>query len=100
MLMEQLESKMTDDQFSMNVVNVLPPEYSVLVTHLGRRIGHKENPLTIEELRSELNEEYDRIKDRKNSGRSMSTFEVDSNGEEHALYASGKFKGKCRVCGV
>jgi hypothetical protein len=82
------------------VINVLPTEYSVLVTLLGRRIGHKTNPLTIEELCSELNEEYDRIRDPKNSGRTTSTFEVDSNGEEHALYAGGKFKGRYRVCRV
>jgi hypothetical protein len=41
MLMEQLESKMTGNQFLMHVVNVLPTEYSVLVTLLGRQIGHK-----------------------------------------------------------
>jgi hypothetical protein len=47
-------AKMMDDQFLMHIVNVLPMGYSVLVTLLGRRIGHKMNPLTIEELRSEL----------------------------------------------
>jgi gag-polypeptide of LTR copia-type len=31
MLMEQMESKMTDDQFLMHVVNVLPTEYNVVV---------------------------------------------------------------------
>jgi hypothetical protein len=30
----------------------------------------------------------------------VATFEVDSNGEEHVLYAGGKIKGRCRVCGV
>jgi hypothetical protein len=25
---------------------------------------------------------------------------LDSSGEEHALYAGGKFKGRCRICGV
>jgi gag-polypeptide of LTR copia-type len=59
MLMEQLESKVTDDQFLLHVINVLPSESSILVTLLGRQIGHKMNLLIIEELQSELNEEYD-----------------------------------------
>jgi hypothetical protein len=51
----------------------------------------------IEDLWSELNEEYNRIRD---SGKTPSTINVDSNGEEHVLYGGDKFRGRCRVCGV
>jgi gag-polypeptide of LTR copia-type len=62
-LMEQLGSTMTDDQLMMHIMNSLPEDYSVLVSLLGRRIGHKMNPMTLEELRTELTEEHDQYKD-------------------------------------
>jgi gag-polypeptide of LTR copia-type len=85
LLMEQLGSTMTDDQFMMHIMNSLPEEYSVLVSFLGRWIGHKTNPMTLEEVRTELTEEHDPYKDRKNPGKTGSTMGLDISGEEHAL---------------
>ena len=53
-----------------------------------RRIGSKDNPLSIEELKEELNLRFERL----------STKQNDDSGEENALFTS-QFKGKCRNCG-
>jgi hypothetical protein len=84
----------------IHIMNSLPEEYSVLVSLLGRRIGQKKNLMTLEELRTELTEEHDWYRDHKNPGKIGGTMGIDSSGEEHALYAGGKFKGRCRICGV
>jgi hypothetical protein len=68
--METMESTMTDNQFMIHIMNNLPSEYDVSASLLGRWIGKKDGGLTIEEMRSGLSLEYDRLQDRKNVGRS------------------------------
>lgn len=87
--MEEMSSSMTDEQFMVYVVNNLTKDYEVSVDLMGRRIGASKNPLTVEELREELNLRYERIGSNKN----------DDDDEEHALYAGNKYKGKCNHCG-
>ena len=92
--LEEMESKapMTDDQFLRFVLNNLNPDYDILVDLLARRIGCEKDPLSIDELRSELNLRYDRMRTRKDD-------DIPEDKGEHALFAGGKFKGKCRNCG-
>jgi hypothetical protein len=97
--MSTLGSEMTDGQFIMKIMNNLPSDYDNIIDILGNRLSfelddEKNNDrLTIEELREELSLKYERMQERKkmtNSG---------GGSEDTALYAGGKFKGKCHHCG-
>jgi hypothetical protein len=88
--MDNLECGMSDKQFMIFVLNKLTKGYEIVVELLSRRIGNDYDPLTVEELREELNLRYERIKIREND---------EDTGTEHAFFAGGKFKGKCLHCG-
>jgi gag-polypeptide of LTR copia-type/Zinc knuckle len=86
--METMGSVMTDDQFIVQVLNSLTSDYKLQMLLLEKQIGNKVNPLSIEELKEELNLRFERL----------STSQNDNLGEENALFTS-QFKGKCRNCG-
>jgi hypothetical protein len=55
---EVMGSLMTDDQFIVQVLNILKNDYKRQMLLLEKRIGSKENPLTIDELKEELSLRY------------------------------------------
>jgi hypothetical protein len=48
-------SNMTDEQFLIQVLNSLTSDYELQMTLMEKRTGNKENPLTIDELKEDLN---------------------------------------------
>jgi Zinc knuckle len=62
------------------------------MTLMEKCIGNKENPLTIDELKEDLNLRYERLSSKSESTRN------DDYGEEKALFVT-QFKGKCQNCG-
>ena len=95
MRLSEMKSEMTDKHFLMHLINNLTSEYEHIITVLEKRLDDAKEPLTIEELRADLNLKYERLNLRKK--------EKDEDSEEKdndiALAAYGKFKGKCRKCG-
>ena len=95
MRLSEIKSEMTDKHFLMHLINNLTSEYEHNITVLEKRLDDANEPLTIEELRADLNLKYERLNLRKK--------EKDDDNEEKendiALAAYGKFKGKCRKCG-
>jgi hypothetical protein len=59
---------------------------------LEKRIGSKENPLPIDELKEELSLRYERLLMK------TETAKISDLGEKKALVVP-QFKGKCRNCG-
>jgi hypothetical protein len=59
---------------------------------LEKRIGSKENPLSIDELKEELSLRYERLLMK------TETAKINDLGEEKALVVT-QLKGKCRNCG-
>jgi hypothetical protein len=90
--LEVMGSFMTDDQFMIQVLNSLTNDYELQMLLLEKRIGSKENPLTIDELKEELSLRYERLLMK------TETAKVILLGEEKALVVT-QFKGKCRNCG-
>ena len=90
--LEVMGSNMTDEQFLIQVLNSLTSDYELQMTLMEKRIGNKENPLTIDELKEDLNLRYERLSSKSESTRN------DDYGEEKALFVT-QFKGKCRNCG-
>jgi gag-polypeptide of LTR copia-type len=86
--LETMGSAMTDDQFIVQVLNSLTSDYKLQMLLLEKQIGNKDNPLSIEELKEELNLQFKRL----------STSQNNNLGEESVLFTL-QFKGKCRNCG-
>ena len=93
MKLEDMGSSMSDNQFMIHILNNLTSDYELQLALMERRIGDKEKPLTIDEIRDELNLRFERL-----SMKSASNNESDVL-EEQALF-SGRFKGVCRNCGM
>ena len=91
MQLEEMSSTMSDDQFLIHILNNLTGDYELQVALLEKRIGNTSNPLTVDELREELNLKFERMNAKKDDG-------TDDGDAEQAL-VSGQFKGKCHNCG-
>jgi Zinc knuckle len=76
----------------IHVLNNLTPDYDLQLALMEKRIGDNDKPLTVEEIRAELSQCFERL--------SVKSTRND-NGEELEEQAqfSGQLKGKCRNCG-
>ena len=92
--MAEMDSEMTDDQFSLHALANLPKEYTHQVEVLEKRIGSKVEPLTLQDIREELDLRFLRIKDEAKGGKHQ-----DMDDEEYAMYAGGRARDKCNHCG-
>ena len=90
--METQGSKISDEDFMIHVLNNLPKEYEVSQAKLEDRLNDSLNPLTIEEIRTELNLKFTRTNIKKNAENE------DDEVEDTALFGGG-FKGTCHGCG-
>ena len=81
----------TEDDMIEHILGNLPNVYDIEIHALRKRLDDVENPLTIEEVREELNLKFEMMNRR---------YRVDpgNNEEETALFAGG-YKGKCFACG-
>jgi gag-polypeptide of LTR copia-type len=89
--LEEMGLEISEKKFMIHVLNNLPSDYDLQVALLKRRIRDEKDPLTVSEIRSELNLRFERLNNHSNN----------ENGEasgEMALFC-GQFKGKCRNCG-
>ena len=93
--LKKMGTTLDDMYVMMHVLNNLPSTYNNLVDGLEDKLGAKNDPLTLEGLREKLSEKYEKIRARKKFRDDNS----DSEGEERALFAGGKFKGRCHYCG-
>ncbi len=59
--MELMQCKMSDDQFMMHVLNNLTSDYNMDVSKLEDRIGAKNEPLEIEDMRDALSLTFERF---------------------------------------
>jgi hypothetical protein len=80
-------SSISENQFMIYVLNNLPTEYDFQLVLLEKRIGDKDKPLTVEEIRAELILRFETLKMKSTKN------EENEELEEHALF-SCQFKGK------
>ena len=88
---EQQGSKMEDVDLMIHILNNMPKEYEISQAKLEDRLNDDIDPLTIEEIRTELNLRFQRMNIKK-------VVDEDEEEEETALFA-GSFKGTCHGCG-
>ena len=84
---------MSNNDLIEHALNHLPDCYEISVSKLEDRIDDKNNPVTIDQLRNELNLRFERMK-----GKNDDNNKKYNEEEETALLAGG-FKGKCHKCG-
>jgi len=87
--LKDMNAAISDDDFYVHILNNLLPEYEVQVSKLEERFGSTTNPLTVQDLRNELNLKYARLK----------RISAERTATDQALAAFRRYKGKCNNCG-
>jgi len=87
--LKDLKADISDKDFIVHVLNSLPADYEVQVSKLEDRFGSTTNPLTIQDMRNELNLKYARLKH----------LTAEKTETDQALAAFRRYKGKCSNCG-
>jgi hypothetical protein len=90
--LENIGSLTTKNQIMIHILNNITSYYDFQLTLIERRVGDADKPLTVEEVRGELNLKFKRL------NMMTSRNEEGEFLEEQALF-SGQFKGKCQNCG-
>jgi Zinc knuckle len=102
MQMADMGHTCTDKQFMLHVLANLGDDSEYVQYHIDHCLSSLANPLTIEELRAELNARYEKLKsklNREDRDNNRDNFQKARDGDK-ALYAGGKFKSACYECGV
>jgi len=93
MRLEELGSSISDNQFILHILNNMTDDYELQLAMMEKRIADGSNPLTIDEIRDDLNLRYERLTEKHNN-------ESENNYNQDVAFFSGQFKGKCRNCGL
>ena len=94
--LKKMGTDIDESYMMMHILNNVPGAYDNLVDALEDRLDSSTDPLTIENLREKLSEKYEKMKARKKFRHDDSDSDEE---EEKALFAGGKFKGRCNYCG-
>jgi hypothetical protein len=87
--LENMCSCITENQFMIHILNNLTSDYDLQLALMERRVGDADKPLTVEEVRRELNLIFVRLNMKTSRKEEVEVF------SEQDLF-SGQFKGKCR----
>jgi hypothetical protein len=55
MRLEELGSRISDNQFILHILNNMTEDYDLQLAMMEKRVTDKSNPLTIDEIRDNLN---------------------------------------------
>jgi hypothetical protein len=59
--LDETGSKISENQFMIHVLNNLPTEYNLQLALLEKRIGDKDQPLSVEEITAKLSLRFERL---------------------------------------
>jgi hypothetical protein len=76
MIIEELGSSISDNQFILYTLNNMTDDYDLQLAMMEKRVMDKSNPSTIDEIRDDLNLRFERLNEKKNE-----EIENDSNQE-------------------
>jgi hypothetical protein len=74
MKLEELGSSITDNQFMIHILNNMTLDYDLQLALMEKHINDKLNPLTVDEIRDDLNLRFERLNMKSND---------ESGNEEH-----------------
>jgi hypothetical protein len=61
MRLDELGSNITDNQFILHILNNITDNYDLQLAMMEKRITDESNPLTIDEIRDDLNLRFERL---------------------------------------
>jgi hypothetical protein len=93
MRLEELGSSISDNQFILHILNNMTDDYDLQLAMMEKRVTDKSNPLTIDEIRDDLNLGFERLNEKQNE-------ESENDNNQEVPFFGGQFKGKCRNCGA
>jgi hypothetical protein len=93
MRLEELGSSISDYQFILHILNNMTEDYDLQLAMMEKKVMDKSNPLTIDEIRDDLNLRFERFNEKQNE-------ENENDNNQEVAFFDGQFKGKCRNCGV
>jgi hypothetical protein len=93
MRLEELGSSISDNQFILHILNNMTDDYDLQLAMMGKRVTGKSNPLSIDEIRDNLNLRFKRLNEKQNE-------ESENDNNQEVAFFGDQFKGKCRNCGA
>jgi hypothetical protein len=90
--LDELGSSIFDNQFILHILNNMTANYDLQLAMMEKRINNKINPLTVDEIRADLNLRFERLNEKKD--------DTDNKDNEDVAFFGGQYKGKCRNCGM
>jgi hypothetical protein len=64
MRLEELQSSISDNQFILHVLNNMTEDYDLQLAMMEKRVTGKSNPLTVDEIRDDLNLRSERLNEK------------------------------------
>ena len=92
MKLDELGSSISENQFILHILNNMTADYDLQLAMMEKRLNDKANPLTVDEIRDDLNLRFERLNEKTNNN--------ESEDNQDVAFFGGQFKGKCRNCGV
>jgi hypothetical protein len=65
MKLDELGSSISENQFILHILNNITANYDLQLAMMEKRINDKINPLTIDEIRADLNLRFERLNEKK-----------------------------------
>jgi hypothetical protein len=93
MRLEDFGSSISDNQFILHILNNMTDDYDLQLAMMEKRVKDKSNPLTMDEIRDDLNLRFERLSEKQNE-------ENENDNNQEVAFFGGQFKGKCRNCGA
>jgi hypothetical protein len=66
MSLEELGLSISDNQFIINVLNIMTDYYDLQLAMMEKRVIDKSNPLTIDKIRENINLRFERLNEKQN----------------------------------
>jgi hypothetical protein len=88
MRLEELVSRISDNQFILHILNNITDDYDLQLAMMEKRVTEKSNPLTVYEIQDDLNIRFKRLNEKQNK-------EIENDNNQELAFFSGQFKGKC-----
>jgi uncharacterized protein VirK/YbjX len=85
MRFEELGSSISDNQFTLHILNNMTADYDLQLSMMEKRVTEKSNPLTIDEIRDNLNLRFERLNEKQN-------IESENDNNQEVAFYGGQFK--------
>jgi hypothetical protein len=84
MRLEELGSSISDNQFILHILNNMTEDYDLQLAMMEKRDTDKSTPLTIDEIRDDLNLRFERLNETQNE-------EIENENNQEVAFFGGQF---------